>query len=237
PTAPVNFPINGTTYNIGHTFGTYTVVDNDNNTNFIANGLNPNVRYYFYIYAFNNNNCVNGPRYSTPRTNNIVTADVNYCASNQQPTTSNATNYYIQRVSFMRTLNDVTNTSTFSNNPRGYENFTGLPNRASQLQGEGINVYVENRENSETYNTRVRAWVDWNRDGDFNDTGELIYTTGTTTITSTTFGFIIPVGTAPGNYRIRIRVHPSSNPSACGNMSNGETEDYLFTVVQRCNVN
>ncbi|HQW33692.1 MAG TPA: GEVED domain-containing protein, partial [Flavobacteriales bacterium] len=74
-------------------------------------------------------------------------------------------------------------------------------------------------------------WVDWNNDLDFADVGEVAYNlngygynqSGTITV---------PGGTPLGNYRMRIRCDwNATNPVACGNISNGETEDYTFTVT------
>ncbi len=93
----------------------------------------------------------------------------------------------------------------------------------------------------------MKAWVDWNKDGDFTDTGEAVYSTGGISTYSTTFGFIIPASTPVGNYRVRIRLNSrdfsfpydansTDSYTSCGNINYpGETEDYLFTVVSSCN--
>lgn len=159
------------------------------------------------------------------------------------PTTTNLNiGEEIEFVSFVGTLNDVTNTSTSTG---AYENFTGLSNRAVQEQGEGINVSVGARARS----TQWRAWIDWNRDGDFADGGEDIYTTAGARTLTTSFGYTIPLTQTLGNYRIRIRTYdyticsPACGPRYggllaatewCGNKLDGQTEDYLFTVVARC---
>ncbi|SFE21592.1 GEVED domain-containing protein [Flavobacterium xueshanense] len=147
------------------------------------------------------------------------------------------TTRYISKISFIGTLNDVTNTSTFSSTTPGYEDFSNLSNKAIQAQGEGINVFFQSP-NSQN----IVAWVDWNKDGDFYDTGEQVYScdaSGSTIYTaSTTFGFIIPPTTASGDYRIRIRCVAYNSTLAatpCGNINTyGETEDYLFTVISSC---
>ena len=71
---------------------------------------------------------------------------------------------------------------------------------------------------------------------------------------SSTFGFVIPSGTVPGDYRIRVRTYNSGstlatenfglNFDACqpfttlsGEPQYGEAEDYLFTVIQKCDAN
>ena len=147
-----------------------------------------------------------------------------YCT----PSSTTANSYYITNVEFLGTLNDTDNPSAFSSNPRGYQDFTTLASRAVQEQGGGINVSVKN-----TLESVTMAWVDWNQDGTFQS-GEQVYTTGTTSVGYTVFGFTVPSTQAPGYYRIRIRIANTSGFGPCGNIANGEAEDYLFQVIQSC---
>ena len=143
---------------------------------------------------------------------------------------------YIKRIDFIGTLNDVSNTSTYS--ATGYQDFTTLPNKAIQAQNEGVNVYVESN-----LRTMIKAWVDWNKNGTF-ETSELVYNLTDYFTTTTTFGFVVPLATVPGNYKMRVRTYSpeidfSSDPQdenyqPCGTFDNGETEDYLFTVTAQC---
>lgn len=232
-TAPT--PINTTSYPIGATIGAgYTVVDNDSNTTFVASSLLPSTTYFVYIFSYNSA-CSGGPIYNVvnPLTGTTPTLGAAYCIPSVSAGWETAT--YFSEVSFVGTLNDFTNSSTFSTNPRGYQDFTGLPNIASQAQGEGVNISIQT-----PFLSYVKAWVDWNKDGDFVDAGEEVYNTGVYSIISTTFGFIIPAATPVGNYRIRLRLNDSLSGTntfnSCGNINNswGESEDYLFTVVASC---
>ena len=138
-------------------------------------------------------------------------------------------------------MNDVSNTSSYSSAPRGYQDFSTVANRSRQAQGEGVNISTQT-----TSRGYLKAWVDWNRDGDFQDVGEKVYDVGGIASYSTTFGFIIPVAQPIGNYRIRIRINKDDSiapydPNAistfneCQNIDYyGETEDYTFTVVASC---
>jgi len=233
-------PVDTNTYSIGDTIGAgNTVVDIDSNTSFTASGLNPTTTYYFFIYSYNNA-CTGGPNYfnTSPLTDNATTGTVSYCVPSV--TSGVESNGYMSEVSFVGTLNDVTNTSTYSSAPLGYEDYTGLPSLAIQAQGEGVNIFVQ------ALNTSyMKCWVDWNKDGTFDDTTELVYNTGGVSTYSTTFGFIVPATTPIGNYRVRIRLNSTdvtyTNPNStdvftsCGNINyGGETEDYLFTVIESC---
>jgi hypothetical protein len=171
-----------------------------------------------------------------------------YCT----PTSADSDGLYINNLAFIGTLSDPpANTSTFASN--GYQDFTTLPTLAIQAQGEGINITANSTGNVLLRGT-WKAWVDWNGDGDFNDSGELIYNIQGFAGSSVTFGFVIPAGQTPGDYRMRIRVNNGSSwlggetfgfdfsPCDDFNMGSGmfsddnygETEDYLFTVIENC---
>lgn len=73
-------------------------------------------------------------------------------------------------------------------------------------------------------------WIDWNNDLQF-DLSERVYASGTY-VSSATGTITVPASTANGDYRMRIRCnYNSTNPSACGDINRGETEDYVFRVV------
>lgn len=230
-------PINTTTYTVGQTIGAYTIVDTDANTTFNATGLLPETLYYIYVYSFNSI-CSGGPLYNatSPLTGSTTTLPPNYC----EPLSDDPDYTYINDIQFLGTLNDVSNlNSGFAN---GYQDFTGLPN-AIQAQGEGVNVFFQANRTS-----HVKAWVDWNQNGSFEDAGELIYDTDPFSTPSATFGFVIPPTTPPGDYRIRIRNNTynfgiydfdscEDFPNIGFNFYDGEAEDYLFTVIESCPAN
>nr|WP_321235957.1 GEVED domain-containing protein [uncultured Psychroserpens sp.] len=197
--API--PASGTIYNIGDTIGTGTVVDVDNNTAFTATGLTPNTTYYIYVYSYNIN-CAGGPRYNgnNPLTGNTMTTTSSYCT----PATSNSTTaLYIDDVEFIGNLvNDVNIGNGTSSTSAGYSDYSSRPNSV-QAQGEGVNIFVGSTSGRGLW----KAWVDWNKDGDFTDAGEEVYDTNGIATATTTFGFVIPAAQAIGDYRIRIRFY------------------------------
>lgn len=244
-------PVNGTNYVIGNTIGAgNTVVGIGSGTTFVASGLTPSTNYYFFVYALNNL-CTGGPLYNTTSplngTSSTTTANPSYCSPSPSVGAGFESLTYFTNISFVGTLNDVSNNSTYSSAPRGYQDFTTLPNVARQAQGQGVNISTQT-----TNRGYLKAWVDWNKDGDFLDAGEKVYDVGGIASYSTTFGFVIPTLQAVGNYRIRIRISKDDSSNACINwgfcdpdaISNfdacqninyyGETEDYIFTVVASC---
>jgi hypothetical protein len=212
------------------------IVDNDDDTVFTT-AVIANTLHYFYVFSYNQY-CGGGPLYynTNPLQGNILSG---VCS-----TTSNDSSVkYIDDVEFIGTLNDVSN---FGNgyDPIGYQDYSGLPN-SSQQQGEGMNVYV-----AANFRGRVKAWVDWNQDGNFDNATERVYDSEEIATTSTTFGYVIPINQPVGTYSLRLRFYNSFNTStedwtydfdACevfdtnaGYTEYGEAEDYTFDVVARC---
>jgi len=241
-------PVDTTTYTIGDPVGAgNTVVDIDGDTSFSATSLSPSTLYYFFVFSYNSA-CTGGPLYyNTSPLNGSATTGVasSYCT----PSTTNVTTErYIDDVEFIGTLNDVSNFGT-GYTATGYQDYSGLAN-AVQQQGEGMNVYVAGGSRG-----HIKAWIDWNVDGDFDDAGETVYNSGGIGTTSTTFGYIVPLAQPIGTYTLRVRMYNSykaANPGAgtesyayefdacevfdseAGYTEYGEAEDYTFDVVSRC---
>ncbi|WP_347066135.1 GEVED domain-containing protein [Flavobacterium sp. WV_118_3] len=74
-------------------------------------------------------------------------------------------------------------------------------------------------------------WVDWNNDLVF-DTTERVYVT-TAYGNGQTGSFVVPAGTALGDYRMRVRIDFNSiTPDPCSNVNaRTEAEDYKLTVI------
>ncbi|MES2544842.1 MAG: GEVED domain-containing protein [Bacteroidota bacterium] len=231
-------PTNGTTYTAGSAVTGGTVGDADNNTTFTVTGLSTDTLYYFFVFSYNSS-CTGGPLYynTTPLTGNETTLGATYCA----PTTESPSGLYIDSVAFVGTLNDVSNTSGYTG---GFQDFSALPNKAKQAQSSGINLIC----NASPSRGRWKAWVDWNKDGDFLDAGETVYNPGAVAGRNITFGFVVPAAQTPGLYTIRVRVYNLTSDNdysldftACENFTDGffsdeigEAEDYRFQVVASC---
>lgn len=157
-----------------------------------------------------------------------------YCTPNFNNTDKGR--LYINSFQFVGVLNTtVANTSTWAS---GYQNFTSFTPIAEQPQGTAINILASSGSTRvPRQNGTWKAWVDWNKDGDFDDAGEEVYNMISFTTPSVTFGFIIPVGQAEGNYTLRIGTFSVRDDdfNACSTASGyGEMEDYTFKVVTDC---
>jgi hypothetical protein len=79
---------------------------------------------------------------------------------------------------------------------------------------------------------KVTIWVDWNMNFTFDvaTAEEFVLTNVGGTGASFTGAVAVPAGTLAGDYRMRIRMNYSTNPTPCGNASYGEVEDYTVKV-------
>jgi GEVED domain/Ig-like domain CHU_C associated len=223
---------NGTYYTIGSTFaGGNIVVDIDRNTTFSTTGLGllASTQYYFFVYSYNAL-CTGGPIYKTtvPATGTATTTVPTVCT----PSSTTATNY-ISGVSATGTIIDGSNTPT-TYSAGGYGDFTATT-LATQIASGAVNINITFAGVTSHF---IRCYIDWNKNGDFNDPNELVYTTGNTATGATSFGFIIPPGQAIGNYRMRIRTRifgDSSTIDSCTPAyASGEAEDYTIAVIADC---
>jgi len=78
-----------------------------------------------------------------------------------------------------------------------------------------------------------KIWVDWNRDGDFEDAGEEVVSAGPSQrAVSTTF--TVPADALVGTTRIRIamRYYADGPPETVGVFDFGEVEEYTGAVTE-----
>jgi hypothetical protein len=73
-------------------------------------------------------------------------------------------------------------------------------------------------------------WVDWNKDDDFDDTGEQLSVSGTPGTGPYTASITPPASATFGECTMRVRVTYNTAPEPCGIISYGEVEDYTINV-------
>ena len=219
---PAPLPVDGTTYAVGDTSLGATVVDNDDNTTFTATGLNTSTQYWFFIYAFNDSSCINGPAYNTTGalTGTETTTATSYCIP---ASTSTAT-----FIDLFETTNGVTNFSnTTGYSAGGYGDYT--TQTVSQIAGQDIDF------NATTIGGTVGAgiWIDLNNDGDFYDANEEIFNSNAF-INNFGLTYNVPATLPVGAYRIRVLVdyfETTPDPCTIDLDDRGEAEDYTLEVL------
>lgn len=143
-----------------------------------------------------------------------------YCSSS-----STGSTYYMTGFSTSEALVDISNlNSGFS--AGGYGNFYDT-HHLEVLPGSTFKF--TRTITSGTYGTTI--WVDSNNDFVFSDNERLYYsTTYAGALENQTV--TIPASVNPGTYRMRVKVdYNATTPTACGNSSNSEAEDYKITIL------
>ncbi len=110
----------------------------------------------------------------------------------------------------------------------GVANYTAISTAIAAGQSEAIIVTNGNPWSSD----KVTVWVDWNMSYTFDEGDEkfvLVSSGGGLTFTG---AIVVPTGTPEGDYRMRVRMSYSTDPTPCGVMSYGEVEDYTIHVGQ-----
>ena len=80
-------------------------------------------------------------------------------------------------------------------------------------------------------NNFFNAWIDFNRDGDWDDAGEQILTDTQLVAGDNLLTFTVPQGATVGNTFARFRVSDTAALGVTGLSTTGEVEDYEITVI------
>lgn len=112
----------------------------------------------------------------------------------------------------------------------GYEDFTTISTDATQGTDVDLTVHVDTDGN---YAVHVFVWIDWNKNGDFDDAGEA-YDLGDIQDVADgalpTLPITIPESMNFGNTRMRVSAQYDDDPTSCLNNFDGEVEDYTVNV-------
>ncbi|MCF8202174.1 MAG: hypothetical protein K9J18_03715, partial [Crocinitomicaceae bacterium] len=152
----------------------------------------------------------------------------NYCTGS--PSTSTFGDEQIFGVSFGSMTNIQTETCTTN-----YTNYTSSLAPVNVITGSpyAFSVITDECDGSTYFSSGLSIYIDYNRDGDFDDAGEQAYTTTTTTLSpnTRTGSITIPATATPGLTRMRVVVQESvASPAACASFSYGEMEDYAINI-------
>ncbi|KAA9340326.1 PKD domain-containing protein [Adhaeribacter soli] len=160
----------------------------------------------------------NGPSTQT-KTNyvTIVKPCLNYCPSNGH----NNTNIHISNV----TLSNLNNTSGQA--PNGYSDFTAQT--ATLVQGNPATLNVSR--GGGYINTSVSAWIDFNRNGIFENTERVMAQNAISTVATVVIA--VPVSAPVGGTRMRVMTSSlttaPTNPCVTNSL-NLEVEDYSIII-------
>lgn len=194
-------------------------------------GLTNGTLYYIKVFT---------KRGSTWSTGEQVTAtpNANYCTATYPDTGDGGDAADPDRITNV-TFNTIDNDSGDANYPSGdgYEDFTSVSTEVTQEDTYELSVDFCTAGEFEYH---VFAWIDWNLDGDFNDTGES-YDLGDVTgpadvdyINTLTKNITVPVDATVGETRMRVIIQDNQNPTPCDTEPEeyGEVEDYTIIVTE-----
>jgi len=161
----------------------------------------------------NNSQIVSGGEFSSSETTEFSISGSDYC-------TSSGNDYSYEWIEDVHT-GSLNNTSGAS----GYSDFTSQILDVSS--GDTISVTLTPGFSGSSYTEYWTIWIDYNRDGDFEDNGEQVFNnSGTSTVTGS---FTVPVS-AQGETRMRVLMSYDSAATSCGQFNYGEVEDYTINI-------
>ncbi len=162
--------------------------------------------------------CSGGSNSAYSSSINFTTTDVqlDYCDS----ASTNTNDEYISRVQ----LNTIDNSS----GPQFYSDFTGIS--TTLTKDTQYTITVTPTWTGTIYNEAYGVWIDYNRDGDFSDANEQVFSQGNTQATSVSGSFTIPSSAVENSTRMRVTMRYNQVPGPCDNFTYGEVEDYTVII-------
>ncbi|MBI5541158.1 MAG: fibronectin type III domain-containing protein, partial [Bacteroidia bacterium] len=197
----------------GFVQGTGTTVNGLTSTSYNLSGLTGNTAYSFYVQA----DCGG----STSTWAGPFSFYTGYCTPSS-----------VSNLSYVDNFTTTGGSLNISNLASGFATGGYFNGTAQVVQGYANSTF--------NFNASIiggtvgfSIWVDWNKDLVFDNTTEKVFNTTSYGNGPFTGIITIPVGTALGNYTMRIVTdYNSSNPSLpCASLSRGEFEDYTITVT------
>ena len=149
---------------------------------------------------------------------------VTYC-------TAAATNTADEKIGNV-TLGTINNTSTGT---AGYEDFTSKSTNLVRSTANTISVTPV--WTATKYNEAYAVYIDYNQNGVFTDSGELVWSKAGSQTTPVTGTFTVPATATLGSTRMRVMMKYSSLPtSPCGTYTYGQVEDYTVNITATAKV-
>ncbi len=130
--------------------------------------------------------------------------------------------------------------SNSSGSDGGYGNYTlSLTDVLLLQEGTTYSLSLSPGFAGQVYNEHFRIWVDFNMDGDFEDTDELVFDAPNTTQNTISSSFTVPISTnfLEGSTRMRVAMRWDNPAELCQNFDYGEVEDYCVQLKKMNNSN
>ncbi len=189
---------------------------NSTSTSYSVNALSAGTTYQFYVKAYD----AAGNLSDASSTVSVTTesAGLTYCASKG----NSVNDEWIQRVQ----LGSIDNNSGANG---GYADFTNLSTNLNK--GNSVTITITPAWSGSLYNEGYAVWIDYNQDGDFEDTGELVFSKAASQTNPVTGTFTVSTGATEGDTRMRVSMKYNGIPTPCEAFSYGEVEDYTVNII------
>ncbi len=234
PSTPLNLTASGTTQtttnlswsastdNVGVTgYNIYqgaTQIGTSTSTSYNVTGLTAATTYSFTVRAKD----AAGNLSASSNTASVTTLSSGgtgptYCTSQG----NSVADEYISRVQ----LNTINNPSTGNN---GYTDFTSIS--TGLTKGSSYTITVTPTWTGSTYSEGYAVWIDYNQNGSFDDSGELVWSNAASTTNPVSGSFSVPSSATNGATRMRVSMKYNGIPTSCETFSYGEVEDYTVNI-------
>ncbi|MBQ4819823.1 T9SS type A sorting domain-containing protein [Aquimarina sp. MMG016] len=193
------------------------ITNGSSSTSANLSGLTPSTQYEAQVRS----KCSDGStsQYSGSITFTTTTIQITYCSSNG----NDVSDEYISNVS----LGSINNNSGASSG--GYIDYTSI---STDLPIDDTHtITITPTWTGTTYSEGYSVWIDFNRDGDFTDSGEQVWTQSATQTTPVSGSFTIPTSTTEGSTRMRVSMKYNAIPTSCESFRYGEVEDYTVNII------
>ena len=187
-------------------------------TTFAVTGLTASTTYTFNVRAKDaaGNVSVNSNTVSVTTT---AVATVTYCTASANSTAD-------ERIGRVQ-LGTINNPSTGT---AGYENFTAIS--TNLVRGTANTITITPTWTSTVYSEAYRVYIDYNKDGDFVDAGESVFSRASSTTTPVSGSFTVPTTATLGATRMRVIMRYNTTPTTpCGTFDFGQVEDYTVNIT------
>ena len=215
----VDLSWNASTDNVGVTgYDVYqggSLIGSSGNTSYSVTGLAASTAYTFTVRAKDAAGNVSGDSNSVNVTTDAT--PITYCSSQS----SNINDEFIGRVQ----LNTIDNSS----GGQFYSDFTNIS--TTLTKGSQYTITITPTWTGTVYSEGYAVWIDYNKDGDFTDAGEQVFSQSPTTATPVSGSFTIPAGATETSTRMRVTLSYNAIPTSCQSFTYGEVEDYTVVIA------
>ncbi|HEX8660127.1 MAG TPA: M4 family metallopeptidase [Hymenobacter sp.] len=126
-------------------------------------------------------------------------------------------------------LVNIGNINRTSTKDAGYYNGTATSTSVAAGSSQTIRFSVGFA--STAYTEYWKIYIDYNQNGVFTDTGELVVSGSSSSSGTLSSTFTVPSTAKTGAARLRVVVSDASGTTSCGNFSYGEAEDYTLNIT------